>query len=93
MLDGIDDPEEFTRRFNESAGPCLAALCEDRDLKQEDVAALLGISTRNLRRIYRGELAFTLPQIVLIARKTKTTVAEVVDLIEHFPGRGGRPAR
>ena len=85
MLDDIDDPEEFTRRFNQAAGPCLEALCHDRDFTQEDIGTLLGISSRQVRRIYRGKVAFTLPQILLMARKTKTTLDEILDLISHWP--------
>jgi transcriptional regulator with XRE-family HTH domain len=85
LLEDPGDPKEFTRRYNQAAGPCVAAICQDRDLTQEETAALLGVSTRQIRRMERGEVAYTLPQLELIAHKTKTTAAAILDLIAHWP--------
>ncbi len=87
LLEDIDDPEEFTRRYNEAAGPCVAAILQDRDLTQEDAATVLGVSTRQFRRLVNGEVSFTVPQLQLLARKTKTTVAAILDFIEEWPSK------
>ena len=85
LPDDVDESEEFTRRYNKAAGSVVAAICRDRDLKQEDTADLLRVSTRQVRRMERGEAAYTLPQLELIARKTKTTTGEILKLINGWP--------
>jgi ribosome-binding protein aMBF1 (putative translation factor) len=91
LPDEVDDPEEFIRLSNKAVGSAVAAICKDRDLKQEDTADLLRVSTRQIRRMERGEAAYTLAQLQLIARKTKTTMAEILKLIDSWPS-GERPA-
>lgn len=85
MPDDVEEFEEFTQRYNKAAGSAVGALCKDRDLKQEDTAKLLRVSTRQLRRMERGEAAYTLPQLELIALATKTTMIEIIKLINSFP--------
>jgi DNA-binding transcriptional regulator YiaG len=90
LSDDVEESEEFTRRYNKAAGSIVAAICRDRDLKQEDTAHLLRVSTRQVRRMERGEAAYTLPQLELIARRTKTTTGEILKLINSWPA--GEPS-
>jgi hypothetical protein len=85
LSDDVEESEEFARRYNKAAGSVIAAICRDRDLKQEDTAYLLRVSTRQIRRMERGEAAYTLPQLELIARKTETTTVEILKLINSWP--------
>jgi transcriptional regulator with XRE-family HTH domain len=87
LLENIDDPEEFTRRYDEAAGACMAAILQDRDLTQDEAAAVLGVSTRQFRRLVNGEVSFTVPQLQLLARKTKTTAAAILEFIEEWPAK------
>lgn len=93
MFDDIDDPEEFARRYNKAAGPCVAAILQDRDLTQEETAAVLGVSTRQFRRLVNGEVAFTVPQLQLLARKTKTTAAAILQFVEEWPAKNDVPSK
>ena len=81
----VDEVEEFTRRYNKAVGSVVAAICRDRDLKQEDTALILRVSPRQVRRLERGQAAYTLPQLELIARKTKTTTMEILKAINNWP--------
>jgi hypothetical protein len=84
LRDDVEKSEEFTRRYNRAVGSVIAAICRDRDLKQEDTAHLLRVSTRQVRRMERGEAAYTLPQLELIARETNTTTVEILKLINSW---------
>jgi transcriptional regulator with XRE-family HTH domain len=85
LLDDIDDPEEYERRYNRAAGPCVAAILEDRDLTQQEIAVVIGVSIRQFRRLVAGEVAFTVPQLQLIARKTGTTAGAILEFIDKWP--------
>ncbi len=85
LLDDADEIDEFIKRYNGAAGAVFAAICGDRDIKQEAAAGLLRVSTRTIRRLTNGEVAWTLPQLVLLAHAAKTTPAASLGLINSWP--------
>jgi hypothetical protein len=91
LPDDVEKFREFTHRFNKAVGSAIVALCNDRDLKQEDAAKLLRISTRQMRRMERGQAAYTVVQLELIARATQTTMIEIIKMINSIPP--GKPGK
>jgi predicted transcriptional regulator len=81
----VDEAEKFTQRYNKAVGSVVAAICRDRDLKQKDTALLLRVSPRQVRRLESGQAPYTLVQLELIARETKTTTIEILKAINNFP--------
>jgi transcriptional regulator with XRE-family HTH domain len=75
----------FPTRYNKAVGSVVSAICRDRDLKQKDTALLLRVSPRQVRRLERGQASYTLIQLELIARETKTTTIEILQAINNFP--------
>lgn len=88
----IAEAKEFTRSYNKAVGSVVSAICRDRDLKQEDTARLLRVSTRQVRRLESGQAPYTVVQLELIARKTETTTIDILKAINNFP-QAGQSAR
>ncbi len=83
--------EQQRRRWNNAAAVVLAAARSDSDIRQTQLARLVGLSRHVIANLETGRRRIELSDLIMICRALKLDPIKVLNMVLRWPDLAGLP--